>query len=148
MSHSGGLWFKYEQRKALWSSMRRLRAFTQMDLESGAEVSRVLAARWLLMCQKAGYIAPVVVKRAGKRDPRTKAFRLVRDIGPIPPVLKAGCLIDSGTDAAADDPEVQMVPVPRAEFDHALRCVRACAGLGDDPEAAVAKLRALAGETA
>ncbi|MDT1107440.1 hypothetical protein, partial [Pseudomonas aeruginosa] len=39
--------------------------------------------------------------------------------------------------------EAQPVLVPRGEYERALRCVRACAGM-QDPEAEIARLRALA----
>lgn len=139
--------FNYQQRLALWSSMRRLRVFTPMDLEASSELGAEFVQRWLMLCNKAGFAEPVPMTQqrpASKAERRSKQWRIKRDIGPVPPSQKGADLIDVAADPTAMDPEAQFVQLPRAEYEFALKCVRACAGM-QDPEIDIAQLRAAAG---
>lgn len=139
--------FNYQQRLALWSSMRRLRVFTPMDLEASSELGAAFVQRWLMLCNKAGFAQPVPTPQerpTRKADRRSKKWTIKRDIGPVPPNQKGAALVDVSADPTAMDPEAQLVQLPRSEYEFALKCVRACAGM-QDPEAEIARLRNAAG---
>ena len=119
-----------QQRKALWASMRRLRQFTAVDLEASAECDPHTVNRWMIMCHKAGMIAPAGPKPC--TGPRYKRWRLVRDTGPLTPVQVGAGLVDANLHPERAMPGEQPVSMPRAEYEHALRCVRACAGMTDE----------------
>ena len=116
------MFLSYKLRLALWSSMRRLRNFTPADLEAGSGATEQQVKRWLLMCNKAGFAAPAPTPGAVRRgSARTKAWRIVKDIGPVPPAQQrelAALRIQSTSPAVQTPPAAQWParsgPAPRS----------------------------------
>ena len=137
-----------EVRARLWASMRTLRQFTVADLMTTAEASRSNAQHYVrgLCAGDPPYVRVVRERSCGKAG-SYHLYQLVRDTGPYAPRIRrhhGGGITDPNLDPAARDPADQTVPVPRREYDRALACVRACAGMAD-PEAEVAELKRRAG---
>lgn len=131
-----------QARQRMWQSMRVLRRFSAADLVSTAEVGLAHAQKYCRMLVAAGYLRIVQPKREGVAGGHA-IFALLRDTGPHAPRMTNEGVRDPNTQPHALTPAERPVNLPRAEYERALRCVRACAGM-DDPEAEVAQLRNLA----
>lgn len=130
-------------RQRMWNSMRRLRQFSVAELQATAEVSRSNAGVYARALLREGYLRVASPKREGVVGGHT-VYALVRDTGPYAPRIGKDRLRDPNLEPAAKPAAAQYVSVPRADYDRALACVRACAGMAD-PEAEVAELRRRAG---
>ena len=133
-----------EVRARLWQSMRTLRQFTHADLMATAEAERSSTQKYVRGLCHAGYVCPVPGRLQGQPGSRI-AYRLVRDTGPYAPrVAKSGTVTDPNLEPASRSPADRPVQVPKRDYERALCCVRACAGM-QDPEAEVAELKRRAG---
>lgn len=100
----------------VWQAMRIMRRFTHVDLQItcpllGAEASRHYVSR-LRHC---GYIQRVALRRPGQPGSRD-TFALVRDTGPVAPVLRhASCsVLDVNTGKAWGKGGVELPVTPAA----------------------------------
>ena len=129
-------------RQRMWNCIVQLRRFSLDDLVATAEVTKQHASKYVCKLERAEYVR----KTKAARGPAGNAsYQLLRDTGPHAPRFgEDGRVQDPNLDSKALPPEKRPVSVPRDEYERALRCVRACAGM-QDPEAEVAQLRNLAG---
>ena len=77
---------KAPAKERAWQSMRILRSFDITQIIATAEVSEDNARRFILALVRTGYLRvarPHVSGRTGSRI----VYRLVRDTGPLPPIL-------------------------------------------------------------
>lgn len=128
-----------QDRQRMWRSMRILRQFTTADIESTAEVRARNARQYVRTLLDAGYLRTVQAAQPGVVGGGA-VYALVRNTGPHAPRAGLSGLADPNLEPAELP---QAVQVPQHEYQRALACVRACAGMLD-PEAEVAQLRALA----
>lgn len=133
-----------EVRARLWQSMRTLRHFTYADLMATAEAKRSSTQKYVRGLCQAGYVCLVEGRPTGQPGSLI-AFLLVRDTGPYAPrVAKGGVVTDPNLEPATRSPADRPVQVPKRDYQRAMCCVRACAGMAD-PEAEVAELKRRAG---
>ncbi len=130
-----------EGRSRMWQSMRILRLFTIDDLAATAVVSRYRASGYIRILAERGYVARAQKHKPGQGTSYGALWVLKRDTGPFPPRRARKALIDPNLDPTQRETHIS---IPRSEYERALKCVRACAGL-EDPETAVAELKRLAG---
>lgn len=135
-----------QARARMWHAIRQLRRFSTGDIEATAEVSASHAQKYLRALVGGQYLRLVQARDSGRTGGHA-VFQLVRDTGPHAPRIGKAALLDPNLQPARPEPGQEPVSVPRADYERALRCVRACAGM-DDPEAEVAQLRAAAGRRA
>jgi hypothetical protein len=131
-----------QARTRMWRAMRQMRRFSTADLCATAEVSASHAQKYLRALISGEYVRCVREKDSGRAGGHA-VFQLLRDTGPHAPRLGKQGLLDPNLQPAKLEPGQEPVSVPRADYERALRCVRACAGM-KDPEAEVAALRAAA----
>jgi hypothetical protein len=132
-----------QSRQRMWSCMQQLRRFSVSDIEATAEASGTHARKYLRKLLVAGYLRVVVARASGVTGGHA-VYQLIRDTGPHAPRMGKNGVLDPNLQPKHLAPQALPVKVPRAEYERALRCVRACAGM-QDPEAEVAELRRLAG---
>lgn len=130
-------------RQRMWNSMRRLRQFSVAEIVATAEVSTSNAGVYTRRLAREGYLRVATPKREGVVGGHT-VYALVRDTGPYAPRIAKDRLRDPNLETAERGPADKPVSVPRAEYERALCCVRACAGMAD-PEAEVSDLKRRAG---
>lgn len=97
-----------EQRKSapglMWTAMRRQKVFGPAEILSFIEASSPLTKikevkRYCSDLQVAGYLK---VEKKARADGRMATYRLVRDTGPLPPVIRSlRCVVDGNTDKVA-----------------------------------------------
>lgn len=126
-----------QARQKMWNSMRILRRFTTADLQATAEIGNSHCRKYVKRLLDAGYLRVAQPKREGVSGGHA-IYALVRDSGVhAPRISKDG----------AHDPNLapkggaKTIAVLEQDYQWALRCVRACAGM-QDPESEVAALRA------
>lgn len=129
-------------RARMWRAMRQMRRFSTSDLCATAEVSATHARKYCRALIAGGYLRCVQAKDSGRVGGHA-VFQLLRDTGPHAPRAGKQGLLDPNLEPAKPEPGQEPVSVPRADYERALRCVRACAGM-TDPEQEVAALRAAA----
>lgn len=129
------------RRARVWQSMRILRVFTAADLIATASVSTSVVYRYIKVLAEAGYIECVREHKTGPQGkcstigPRHGVWKLVRDTGPFAPNGKQHG--DPNLDPTRRSTHIS---IPKDEYQRALKCVRACAGMAD-PEAEIAALK-------
>lgn len=131
---------KPDGRERMWQSMRILRQFTVPDLIATASVGQNRAYAYLGLLAADGYVKKLRPHFAGHGAPQPAVWKLMRDTGPAAPRARRGKLFDPNLAERRRD----VLRVPRADYERALRCVRACAGMAD-PEVEVAELKRRAG---
>lgn len=118
----------HQQRAKIWQAMRILRRFLISDLASTSEVPRKHAAVYLHRLRRAEYVREV--------QPRSRAaeavYQLVRNTGPLAPRLGKHGITDPNLEPAKPEPGDELVTLKRRDYEHAVLCVRACAGLTDE----------------
>lgn len=80
---------------------------------------------------KAGYLRVVQPRRLGVAG-GDAVYQLLRDSGPLAPRIGKQGLLDPNLVAAKPEPGDEPVTMKRRDYERALLCVRACAGLSDD----------------
>lgn len=133
-------------RARLWRAMRILRTFTVAELSATAEVSPNSARKYVRALAHAGYLRVATPYRQGAVGGHA-SYLLIRDTGPHAPSIGKQRLRDPNLEPDERDPADRPVKVPKRDYDRALACVRACAGMAD-PEAEVAELKRRAGGAA
>lgn len=129
------------ERQRMWNCICQLRRFTLADLVATAEVSKQHASKYVCKLVGADY---VLLLQPNKGNASAAVYQLRRETGPhAPRFSEDGAVLDPNLEPQHLPREAQPVMVPRAEYERALRCVRACAGM-QDPESEVSQLRALA----
>lgn len=128
-----------QARTRMWVAMRTLRRFTTADLQATAEVGDGHARKYVRALVRAEYLRCVKPTASGRAAGHA-IYSLVRDTGPHAPRAGKAGLLDPNIEPARPEPGQEPVMVPRADYDRALACVRACAGMAD-PEQDVAALR-------
>lgn len=131
-----------QDRQRMWNSMRILRQFSTIDIQLTADVRARNARQYVRVLLDAGYLRIAQPAQPGAAGGGA-VYALVRNTGPHAPRAGLSGLRDPNLEPAELPPHAQPVQVPRHEYQRALACVRACAGM-TDPEAEVAQLRALA----
>lgn len=134
-------------RQRIWNALRVLRKFTSAEVMATSEQGEDAIKKYLKALLDGGYLRIGTPKREGVAGGH-RGYVLIRDTGPLAPRVSNDGLVDPNLTPAARAPGDQFVQVPRRDYERALKCVQACAGLGDDPEAAIADLRARAGARA
>jgi hypothetical protein len=132
-----------QARQRMWNSMRQLRRFSTGDLQATAEVGASHAQKYLRALAKHEYLRLAEARRSGVSGGHA-VYAIVRDTGPHAPRIGKAGLLDPNLEPAKPLPGDEPVTMKRREYDHAVRCVRACAGM-QDPEKEVAALRAAGG---
>jgi len=79
---------EHEGRTKSWQSMRILREFSLADLQVTAEVTYDSAKKYVRLLERAGYLLRVV-RHSGQPGSYAR-WRLVRDSGPVAPILRGG----------------------------------------------------------
>jgi hypothetical protein len=83
-------------RENLWRSMRILRSFTRGQLAAVVEREPGSVSRYVTALHRAGYLRRTQIIEAGRRG---ASWRLVRDTGPVAPVLRRnGTVYDPNND--------------------------------------------------
>lgn len=123
-------------RARMWTAMRVLRTFSVPEVVATAEVSVTAAHKYLRALERAGYLQVAREKQNGRTGGHV-LYRLSRDTGPYAPRLGKDGVRDPNLGQAPREPTVT---IPKSEYERALACVRACAGMAD-PEREVAELR-------
>jgi len=131
-----------QARQRMWQSMRVLRKFTAAEIVATAEVGASNASKYIRSLVRTGYLRVVTPKQEGVTGGHA-AYLLVRNSGPYAPRIGKQDVLDPNTDPGAA--KVETVTIPRADYERALSCVRACAGMLE-PEAEVQELRQRAEE--
>lgn len=129
-----------EGRSRMWRSMRILRQFSVADLVATAAVMPSEAYLYIRLLTEAGYLQCLRLYKAGRGNSYPALWKLVRDTGPFAP--KGGKHIDPNLDPTRGGTHVS---IPRAEYERALACVRACAGMAD-PQSEIAALKRMKGD--
>lgn len=111
--------------------MRMLRRFTLADLIATAEIGRNHVEQYVRALVAANYVRIVQAKRQGVAG-GDAVYQLVRDTGPHAPRLGKGALLDPNLTPATPEPGDELVSIKRRDYDRALLCVRACAGMTDE----------------
>ncbi len=124
------------RRARMWQSMRIMRGFTASDLAATAFVNTSAAYRYILQLEEMDYVERVPEPNGARVVKYRAAWKLIRDTGPYAPIPGA----DPNLDRA-----ITHITIPRTEYERALKCVRACAGM-EDPERAVSDLKRRAGD--
>lgn len=119
-----------QHRTRMWRAMRMLRGFTVPDLEATAEVRNSHAAKYVRALVNGGYVRIRQAKRNGTAGGHA-VYQLVRNTGPLPPRIGKHGVQDPNLDPAPQ-PGEDCVSVKRVDWERAMLCVRACAGLTDD----------------
>lgn len=124
-----------QARQRMWQAMRVMRQFTIADIVATAEVTRSHATKYVRALNIAGYAQCIRSRQSGVTGGHA-LWRLARDTGPHAPRVGKHFR----------DPNIQptereaMIEIPRSEYERALACVRACAGM-DDPEREIRALK-------
>ncbi|MDE2468834.1 MAG: hypothetical protein KGL35_08840 [Bradyrhizobium sp.] len=129
-----------QRRTRMWQSMRILRQFTVEEIVATACVSAQAAYRYINALAGDGYLECLRSYKAGRGDPHRALWKIKRDTGPFAPIGGG-----RGDPNLNPDLERMRITIPRADYERALKSVRACAGMAD-PEREVAELKRLAGE--
>lgn len=132
-----------QARARMWQSIRQLRRFSTADITSTAEVGAAHAQKYLRALCRAGYLRCVKQRDSGRTGGHA-AFQLLRDTGPLAPRIGKTGILDPNIEPVKPERGREPVSVPRADYERALACVRACAGM-TDPEREIRDLRARAG---
>lgn len=117
-----------QDRARLWQAMRMLRSFTQGDLVATAEASANHVCKYLSALVRAEYLRVVQPRRSGVAGGEAH-YRLLRDTGPLAPRIGKSGLLDPNLTPARPEPGDEPVTLKRRDYERALLCVRACAGL-------------------
>lgn len=120
-----------KDRSRVWTSMRIMRRFTIAELVGTAEVSRNHAEKYVKALVAERYVRIVQAKRQGVAG-GDAVYQLVRDTGPHAPRIGKGALLDPNLTPAKPEPGDEPVTMKRSEYERALLCVRACAGMTDE----------------
>lgn len=123
-------------RSRMWQSMRILRRFTSADLQAAAETSAENCSDYLHGLLDAGYLRIVKSFRRGYVGGHA-VYQLIKDTGPYAPRLGKQALRDPNIEPTERE---ATVTIPRSEYERALACAKACAGM-TDPVAEVQALR-------
>ena len=111
--------------------MRILRRFTIADLVGTAEIGRNHVEKYVKALLQEGYVRIVQAKRQGVPG-GDAVYQLVRDTGSHAPRIGKGALLDPNLVPATPEPGDEPVTMKRRDYERALLCVRACAGLTDE----------------
>lgn len=129
-----------QARSRMWQSMRVLRRFSSADMQATAEVSPNHSQKYLRGLLDAGYLRLLQPRQSGYTGGHA-VYQLIRDTGPHAPRIGKQGLRDPNLEAHERLPSAQPITITRGEYQRAMCCVRACAGIAD-PETEVAQLRA------
>lgn len=111
--------------------MRMMRQFTVGDLASTAEAGENHVTKYLHALIRYEYVRTVQPRRRGFAG-GDAVHRLLRDTGPLAPRIGKQALLDPNLTPAVREPGDELVSMKRADYERALLCVRACAGMTDD----------------
>lgn len=128
-----------DARTRMWLTMRHQRRFSVADLQAICEVGKDNAGNYIRALNAEGYLRVVVPKREGVPGGHP-VYMLVKDTGPHAPRIGKQGLRDPNIEPHAILAEEKPVTITRREYERALCCVRACAGMAN-PEREVAALR-------
>lgn len=120
-----------QARTRLWRSMRALRRFTVADLEATSEATANHARKYVKKLLVAGYLRVVEAKREGVAGGHP-VYQLLRNTGPEAPRMGKGGLLDPNISPTPAEPGDEWTRMRKRDYDRALLCVRACAGMTDD----------------
>jgi len=128
-----------EGRSRMWQSMRMLRRFSTAEVQATAEVSAVQSRRYIYALLQNGYVRQVQPRQYGVPCGHP-VYLLIRDTGPHAPRIGKQQLRDPNLLPHYLTAGEKPVVITRNEYERAMRCVRACAGM-TDPECEIATLR-------
>ncbi len=120
-----------QARQKMWQAMRVLRIFTIADLEATAEATRTHAQRYVRALIRNQYVRIKQPRQSGKAG-GAAVHQLIRDSGPLAPRIGFKGLLDPNLAPAKPAPGDEPVTIKRSEYERALLCVRACAGMTDE----------------
>lgn len=121
-----------QARARVWSSIRMLRRFTVADIEATAEAGRKQTEDYVRALVKNEYVRLVQPQRKGGPVGSAAVYLLVRDTGPAAPRIGKSALLDPNLVAAKPEPGDELLKIRRRDYERALLCVRACAGMTDE----------------
>lgn len=121
----------HQDRMRVWQSMRILRRFTIADLICAGEVTRNHVEGYVRHLVRANYVRVVQPRRLGVAG-GDAVHQLVRDTGPLAPRIGKQGLLDPNLQPAKPEPGDEPVTMKRRDYERALLCVRACAGMTEE----------------
>jgi len=133
-----------QSRTRMWQSMRVLRRFSSADLQATAEVSVSHSQKYILALLRGGYLRMLQARQSGVVGGHA-VYHIIRDTGPYAPRIGKKCIRDPNVEAHELLPEERPITITRGEYERAMCCIRACAGMAD-PETDVTELRKRAGQ--
>ncbi len=120
-----------QARHRIWQSMRILRRFTLADLIASAESTRTNTQKYVQQLRAKGYVRVIQARRSGFPG-EDAVYQLVRNTGPLPPRIGKQGLHDPNIEPTTPEPGDRLVQIRQRDYDRAMLCVRACAGLSDE----------------
>ncbi|MGQ0622750.1 MAG: hypothetical protein ACT4QA_23075 [Panacagrimonas sp.] len=102
------------------------------DLESTAEVGRKHTEMYVRELVRHQYVRLVQAQKRGGLGGQAAVYQLLRDTGPHAPRIGKQGLLDPNLVPAKPEPGDEPVTLKRRDYDRALLCVRACAGMSDE----------------
>lgn len=116
----------------MWASMRALRRFVVAEIEATAETQRKATEQYVRALVAGGYVRCVQPQRRGGKAGSAAVYQLLRDTGPLAPRVGKGGLLDPNLAPSKPEPGDEPVTIKRRDYERALLCVRACAGMTDE----------------